>query len=57
VVLGAVVGASAAVAAAYVTFGARMKAMRRFGQTSTGLVEDALTVGAARLVTRALPRR
>jgi hypothetical protein len=30
--------------------------MRRFGQTSTGLVEDALTVGAAQLVTRALPR-
>jgi uncharacterized membrane protein len=57
VVLGAVVGASAAVAAAYVTFGARMKAMRRFGQTSTGLVEDALTVGAAQLVTRVLPRR
>lgn len=56
VLVGAVVGATAAVAAAYVTFGARMKAMRRFGQTSTGLVEDALTVGAAQLVTRALPR-
>jgi hypothetical protein len=31
-----------------------MKAIRRFGQTNSGLVEDALTVGAAQLVTRAL---
>lgn len=49
-VVGAVLGATAAVGAAYVTFGARKQAMRRFGQTSTGLVEDALTVGAAQLV-------
>lgn len=47
---GAALGATAAVAAAYLTFGARMRAMRRFGQTPTGLVEDALTVSAARLV-------
>lgn len=53
-ILGAMIGASAAVAASYVTFALRMRAMRRFGQTSTGLVEDALTVGAAQLVTRAL---
>lgn len=44
---GAVLGATAAVAAAYVTFALRMRAMERFGQTQTGLVEDALTVGAA----------
>lgn len=56
-VLGATLGAGAAVAAAYVTFHARMKAIKRFGQTPSGLVEDALTVGAARLVTRALPER
>ena len=48
---GAVLGAAAAVGAAYLTFGIRTRAMRRFGQTPTGLVEDALTVGAARLLT------
>lgn len=44
------VGAAAATAAAFVTFKARMAALRRYGQTSTGLVEDALTLGAALLV-------
>lgn len=43
---GALLGATAAVAAAYFTFNGRMKAMRRHGQTSTGLIEDALTVAA-----------
>lgn len=52
--LGGAIAAGAAVAAAYVTFNVRMKAIRRFGQTPSGLVEDALTVGAAQLVTRAL---
>lgn len=52
--LGGAIAAGAAVAAAYVTFNLRMKAMKRFGQTPSGLVEDALTVGAAQLVTRAL---
>jgi uncharacterized membrane protein len=47
---GAALGAAAAVAAAYVTFNLRKRAMRRFGQTPTGLVEDAITVGAARWV-------
>ena len=47
---GAALGAAAAVAAAYVTFDLRKRAMRRFGQTPTGLVEDAITVGAARWV-------
>lgn len=54
--IGGAIGAGAAVAAAYVTFHLRMRAMRRFGQTSTGLVEDALRVGAAQLATRALPQ-
>jgi uncharacterized membrane protein len=49
-VAGALLGATAAVGAAYLTFAARRRAMHRFGQTSTGLVEDALTVGAAQLV-------
>lgn len=48
--LGAALGASAAVAAAYVTFNLRMRALRRYGQKPTGLVEDALTVGASQLV-------
>jgi uncharacterized membrane protein len=49
---GAVLAAGAAVGAAYLTFNARIRAMRRFGQTPTGLVEDALTVGAAGMVMR-----
>lgn len=49
---GAMLGATAAVGAAYLTFGLRMRALRRFGQTSTGLVEDVLTLGAAQLVLR-----
>ena len=47
---GAALGAAAAVAAAYVTFDLRKRAMQRFGQTPTGLVEDAITVAAARWV-------
>ena len=42
-----VLGAAAAVAASYVTFDLRMRALRRFGQTRSGLVEDALVAGAA----------
>ncbi|MFN3574710.1 MAG: DUF4126 family protein [Phenylobacterium sp.] len=54
---GAVLGAGAAVAASYVTFALRMRAMRRFGQTSTGLIEDALTLGAAQTVALAARSR
>ncbi len=54
---GAVLGAAGAVGAAYLTFGLRMRAMKRFGQTPTGLVEDALTVGAAQWVTAGPVRR
>jgi uncharacterized membrane protein len=43
----AALGVGAAIASAYLTFAARMRAMRRWGQTSTGLVEDALVVGGA----------
>jgi uncharacterized membrane protein len=49
-VAGAVLGAAGAVGAAYVTFGLRMLAMRRFGQTPTGIAEDALTLRAAQWV-------
>lgn len=41
------IGAAAAVAASYVTFDVRMRALRRYGQTASGLVEDAIAVGAA----------
>ena len=47
---GAAIGAGAAVAAAYVTFNIRMKVLRRYGQTSTGVIEDALTVAATQAV-------
>lgn len=49
-VLGGLLGATAAIGASYLTFGARMAAIRRFGQTSTGLVEDAITLGATGLI-------
>jgi len=45
--LGAVLGATVAVGAAYLTFQLRKRAIRRNGQTSTGLIEDALAVSAA----------
>lgn len=45
---GALLGASTAVVSAYVTFGLRQRAMQRFGQGRTGLVEDALTLALAR---------
>ncbi len=50
--IAALLGASTAVAAAYLTFNARMRAIERYGQTSTGAVEDAISVGAATLIVR-----
>ena len=41
---------TAAIGAAYLTFNLRMRALRRYGQTPTGVIEDALTVGAAQAV-------
>jgi uncharacterized membrane protein len=46
----AAVGAAAAVAASYITFNLRMRALRRYGQTKSGLVEDVITVGSTLLV-------
>jgi uncharacterized membrane protein len=43
----AALGVGAAIASAYLTFAARKRAMRRWGQTPTGLMEDALIVGAS----------
>ncbi|RYE96474.1 MAG: hypothetical protein EOO78_21295 [Oxalobacteraceae bacterium] len=48
----ALLGATTAVVAAYLTFNVRMRAIERYGQTSTGVVEDAITVGAATLIMR-----
>jgi uncharacterized membrane protein len=48
--LGALLGAAAATASSYVTFNLRMRALRRYGQTPTGVVEDALTVAATQAV-------
>ena len=50
--LGAPLGASAAVGMAYVTFNLRIRAIERYGQTSTGTVEDAIAVGSAALITQ-----
>lgn len=50
--LGALLGAGAAVGMAYVTFNLRMRAIARYGQSSTGAVEDAIAVGSAALITQ-----
>lgn len=54
---GALLGAAAAVAAAYPTFHARVRAMRRYGQTVTGLVEDVLVIGLTTWVVNAANRQ
>jgi uncharacterized membrane protein len=51
--LGAVLGASVAVGAAYLTFQLRKQAIRTGGQASTGLIEDALALSAALWVAHA----
>ena len=51
-VAAAALGAAGAFAASYLTFNARVAAMRRFGQVPTGLIEDAIAVGAAAALVR-----
>ena len=46
-VLAAAVGGTTAIAASYPGWRARMAAMPRYGQTNTGLVEDALVIISA----------
>jgi Predicted membrane protein len=46
-VLGAAVAAGTAVASSYIGWRLRCAAMRRYGQTKTGFVEDALVLAAA----------
>ena len=52
--LGAVLGASSAVASAYVTFDLRRRAISRLGQTPSGLLEDGLTLTLCELALRRL---
>lgn len=47
---GAGVAVATAVPLAYATLAARKRAMRAIGQTKSGLIEDALTVGAGAAV-------
>lgn len=55
--LAAVLGAGAAVGTAMLTFDLRVRAMRRFGQKTTGAAEDAIALGSATLIARsAAPR-
>jgi len=51
-VLAGVLGAGVAVAASYPTFHARIRAMRDYGQTKTGFVEDAAVLGSAVAIVR-----
>lgn len=52
---GAAVGVSAAIASSYGGLAARKWAMRRWGQTKTGFVEDALVFAAANALANAKP--
>ena len=55
--LGAALGATGAVLSAYVTFALRMRAMARYGQTASGVAEDAVVIaGLAALVGTAAPQ-
>ena len=48
----AALAAAAAVGTSYLGFRLRVRAMRRFGQTSTGLVEDAIVLGSGLAIAR-----
>ncbi len=56
-VAGAALGIGAAIASSYVGRAARKHAMRRWGQTATGFVEDAIVLSAANLIANAKPAR
>jgi uncharacterized membrane protein len=49
--LGAAVAVGAALVSSYVGWRLRCAAMRRYGQTATGLVEDAIVAGAGMAIT------
>lgn len=54
---GAALGIGAAVASSYAGLAARKWAMRRWGQTATGFVEDAIVFTAANAIANARPAR
>ena len=53
----ALLGAAGAIVGGYAGLALRKRAMRRFGQTRSGLAEDLLTLAATTLILRAGPRR
>ncbi len=54
---GAAVGIGTALISSHVGLAARKWAMRRWGQTATGIVEDALSIGSALAIANARPAR
>lgn len=52
-IAGAAVGIGAAIVSSYAGLAARKWAMRRFGQTVSGVAEDAIVLAAALLIARA----
>lgn len=54
-VAGAAAGIAAAIASSYVGLALRKRAMARWGQTSTGFVEDAIVTAAANAIANARP--
>lgn len=54
---GAALGIAAAIASAYPGLAARKWAMRRWGQTGTGFVEEAIVLTAANMIANAKPAR
>lgn len=54
---GAALGISAAIASSYAGLAARKWAMRRWGQTASGFVEDAIVLAAANAIVSAPARR
>ncbi|TPG42706.1 DUF4126 domain-containing protein [Sphingomonas koreensis] len=56
-VAGAALGAGAAIAASYAGLAMRRSAMRRWGQTATGVAEDIIVFAAANAIVSATPAR
>lgn len=54
---GAAIGIGAAIASSYAGLAARKWAMRRWGQTTTGFVEDAIVFAAANMIANAKPTK
>lgn len=55
--LGAAAGVTAAIASSYVGLALRKRALARWGQTTTGFVEDAIVTAAANAIANAKPAR